>query len=189
MAMEGKVRKVQISGRDLFLCDGLIDPGMATQLGIAVKGLHYQRKEKSRPDVPALASAADIEPAIVGADPFFQRLKAIAEKMFPGEVLGDLRAYVNSSVYGDSYYAHRDCPETSQNVTVLYYANLIWQTDWGGETIFYNDDEDAALAVSPRPGRVVVARGAILHRANVPTRSCYEERLTVAYKLTSSGSK
>ena len=187
--MEGKVRKVQISGRDLFLCDGLIDPAQATQLGIAVKGLHYKRSEKSRPDVPALASAADIEPAIVIADPFFQRLKAIAEKMFPGEALTDLRAYVNSSVYGDSYSAHRDCPESSNNVTVLYYANLIWQTDWGGETIFYNDDEDAVLAVSPRPGRVVVGRGAILHRANVPTRSCYEERLTVAYKLTSDGPK
>ena len=68
-----------------------------------------------------------------------------------------------------------------------YCANLIWQADWGGETIFYNDDEDAVLAVSPKPGRLVVARGAILHRANVPTRSCYEERLTMAYKLTSSG--
>lgn len=186
-ATDGRVRRVQISGRDLFLCDNLVDPAIVTQLGIAVKGLHYIRKEKSRPDVPALAAAADIEPAIVAADPFFQRLKAIAEKMFPGEVLGHLRAYVNSSVYGDSYFSHRDCPETSSNVTVLYYANLIWQTDWGGETIFYNDDEDAVLVVSPKAGRLVVARGAILHRANVPTRSCYEERLTVAYKLTSSG--
>lgn len=187
--MEGQVRKVQISGRDLFLCDGMIDAGMQTQLGIAVKGLHYIRKEKSRPDVPALAAAADIDPAVVTGDPFFQRLKAVAGQMFPGETLSDLRAYVNSAVYGDSYFAHRDCPETSLNVTVLYYANLIWQTDWGGETIFYDDNEDAALAVSPKPGRLVVARGAILHRANVPTRSCYEERLTVAYKLTSSGPK
>lgn len=187
--MEGKVRKVQISGRDLFLCDGLIDAGMTTQLGIAVKGLHYKRSEKSRPDVPALSSAADIDPAVVKGDPFFQRLKAVAGQMFPHETLSDLRAYVNSSVYGDSYFGHRDCPETSPNITVLYYANLIWQTDWGGETIFYNDDEDAVLAVSPRPGRLVVGRGAILHRANVPTRSCYEERLTVAYKLTSSGPK
>jgi SM-20-related protein len=183
--MDGKVRKVTISGRDLFVCDGLIDTAMATQLGIAVKGLHYKRSEKSRADVPALSSAADLDPGVVAADPFFQRLKAVAQKMFPGEALSDLRAYVNSSVYGDSYFAHRDCPEDSHNVTVLYYANLIWQTDWGGETIFYNDDEDAVLAVSPKPGRLVVGRGAILHRATVPTRSCYEERLTVAYKLMS----
>jgi hypothetical protein len=42
--------------------------------------------------------------------------------------------------------------------------------------------------VSPRPGRVVVARGAILHRGTVPTRACYEERLTLAYKLNSGES-
>ena len=62
-----------------------------------------------------------------------------------------------------------------------------WQADWGGETIYYNDDEDAELAISPRPGRLVIARGALLHRGNVPTRACYEERYTLAYKLNSSG--
>ena len=34
---------------------------------------------------------------------------------------------------------------------------------------------------------VVVARGAVLHRGTVPTRSCYEERYTLAYKLNSLG--
>ena len=71
---------------------------------------------------------------------------------------------------------------------MLYYANLIWQPDWGGETLFYNDDNDAVLAVSPRPGRLVVSRAAILHRGTVPTRSCYEERFTIAYNLGSGGS-
>ena len=61
----------------------------------------------------------------------------------------------------------------------------IWQPDWGGETIFYKDDNDAVLAVSPRPGRLVVSRGAILHRGTVPTQDCCEARLTIAYKLSS----
>ena len=39
--MDGKVRKVTISGRDLFVCDGLIDTGMATQLGIAVPNFWF----------------------------------------------------------------------------------------------------------------------------------------------------
>lgn len=180
------VRKFQISGRELFLCDNLVDQGMVTQVGLAVKQMHFQRKEKSRPDVPALAAAADFDPAVVASDPFFRHLKAIAQQVFPGETLGDVRAYANSAVYGDSYYTHRDCPEDSRNVTVLYYVNLLWQTDWGGETIFYNDEQDAVLAVSPKAGRVVVGRGAILHRANVPARSCHEERFTIAYKLVSS---
>jgi len=33
----------------------------------------------------------------------------------------------------------------------------------------------------------VIARGAILHRGNVPTRVCYEERYTLAYKFNPLG--
>jgi hypothetical protein len=150
--------------------------------------LPFVRKEKSRPDVPGVVASSDINAALLTKDPLFLQLRAVAEKMFPGEALHDLRAYVNNAVYGDSYFAHRDSPEDSKDVTVLYYANLIWQLDWGGETIFYNDDNDAVLAVSPRPGRLVVSRAAILHRATVPTRVCYEERLTIAYKLASGAS-
>ena len=183
-----KVGRLVISGRELFICDDFIDPAMVIAIGSDLKTMHFVRKEKSRIGVPGLASSANIDTALLPKDPFFLRLRAIAEKMFPGEVLHDIRAYVNSAVYGDSYYVHRDSPEGSNDVTVLYYANLIWQPDWGGETIFYNDDNDAALAVSPRPGRLVASRAAILHRGTVPTRSCYEERFTIAYKLGSGGS-
>ena len=180
-----KVSRLTISGRELFICDDFIDPAMVTAIGSDLKTMNFVRKEKSRLGVPGLASSADIDAALLPRDPFFLRLRAIAEQMFPGEVLHDQRAYVNSAVYGDSYYIHRDSPEHSNNVTVLYYANLIWLPDWGGETIFYKDDNDAVLAVSPRPGRLVVSRGAILHRGTVPTQDCYEARLTIAYKLDS----
>src|SRR5450432_1632332 len=185
---ESRVGRVVISGRELFICDNLVDPALVAGIGNGLKTMYFMRKEKSRPDVPGQAASADINPALLTEDPFFLRLRAIAEKMFPGEVLRDIRAYINSAVYGDSYYVHRDSPEGSNDVTVLYYANLIWQPDWGGETLFYNDDNDAVLAVSPRPGRLVVSRAAILHRGTVPTRSCYEERFTIAYKLGSGGS-
>jgi len=172
-----------ISGRDLFICDNFIDPAMVTAIGTDLKTMPFMRKEKSRAGVPGLASSANIDTALLPKDPFFLRLRAIAEKVFPGEVLRDIRAYVNSAVNSDSYYIHRDCPENRNDVTVLYYANLNWQPDWGGETIFYKDDDDAVLAVSPRPGRLVVSRGAILHRGTVPTQDCHEARLTIAYKL------
>ena len=184
-ATEPRVGRLMISGRELFICDNFIAPTMVADIGRDLKTMPFVRQEKSRIDVAGLASSADIDAALLPSDPFFLRLRAVAEKMFPGEVLHDQRAYVNSAVYGDSYYIHRDCPEGSKNVTVLYYANLIWQPDWGGETIFYKDDNDAVLAVSPRPGRLVISRGAILHRATVPTQDCYEPRLTIAYKLNS----
>ena len=182
---EPKARRLLISGRELFICDGFIEPALVTKIGNIVKSLHYQRKEKSRPDVPAAAASADIADSVLTVDPFFLRLRQVAEQMFPGEVLRDQRAYVNSSVYGDIYYAHRDCSAHRNHVTVLYYVNLEWQTDWGGETIFYDDDNEAQLVVAPKAGRMVISRGAILHRGTVPTRACHEERFTIAYKLLS----
>jgi len=182
---EPKARRVLISGRELFICDGFVDRAFVGKIGDIVKTLRYQRKEKSRPDVPPAAASADIAEAALGVDPFFLRLRQVAEQMFPGEVLRDQRAYVNSSVYGDSYYTHRDCSAHRNHVTVLYYVNLDWQIDWGGETIFYDDDYEAQLVVTPKAGRMIISRGAILHRGTVPTRACHEERYTVAYKLLS----
>ncbi len=185
MAAEPRVGRVAVSGRDLFICDNLVDPAMVAGIGAAVQGQHYIRKEKSRPGVPGLPSVSDIDPALLTKDAFFLRLRAIAEKMFSGEALQDLRAYANCAAYGDDYHAQRDSPEDSKNVTILYYANPTWERDWGGETIFYNDDNDAAMAVSPRPGRVVACRGAILRRVTGPTRSCYQECFTIVYQFSS----
>jgi SM-20-related protein len=182
---EPQARRLLISGRELFICDGFIEPAFVTKIGNIVKSLHYQRKEKSRPDVPAAAASADIADSVLSVDPFFLRLRQVAEQMFPGEVLRDQRAYVNSSIYGDTYYAHRDCSAHRNHVTVLYYVNLEWQTDWGGETIFYDDEQEPQLVVAPKAGRMVISRGAILHRGTVPTRACHEERFTIAYKLLS----
>ena len=182
---QSKVRRLLISGRELFLCDGLIAPAFVTKINGVVKSLHYQRKEKSRADVAAGAASADVAASALGVDPFFLRLREVAEELFPGEVLRDQRAYVNSSVYGDFYHVHRDCSAHRRHVTVLYYVNLDWQTDLGGETIFYDDDHEPQLVVTPKAGRMVISRGAILHRGGVPTRACFTERYTIAYKLLS----
>ncbi len=184
---ETNIRSAQISGRELFVCDGLIAPDTVARIGAAVKQLHYVRREKSRPGVPGLAAVSDIAPNMIAGDIFLQTLRRIAEQVFPAERFTDQRAYVNSSVFGDGYYAHRDCGPDEKHVTALYYANTEWQADWGGETIYFNDAEDAELVVSPKPGRVVVARGAILHRGGVPARICHEERYTLAYKLNYAG--
>jgi hypothetical protein len=182
---EPKIRKSVISGRELFVCDGMVEPLTLHQLNTFVRTLHYVRSEKSRHGVPGLVAVCDIAPETIATDTFLRGLRKTVERLFPNEQFTDQRAYVNCSVYGDAYYMHRDCAASERHVTALYYANLEWQPDWGGETIYYNDEEDAEFAITPRPGRLVIARGAVLHRGNVPTRSCYEERYTLAYKLNS----
>jgi len=184
---EPKIRKSMISGRELFVCDGMVKPVMQQQISTLVRTMHFVRTEKSRLGVPGLVAVCNIAPETLATDTFLRGLRQTVERLFPDEQFTDQRAYVNCSVYGDAYYIHRDCAAYERHVTALYYVNLEWQPDWGGETIYYNDEEDVEFAIAPRPGRLVIARGAVLHRGNVPTRSCYEERYTLAYKLNSVG--
>jgi hypothetical protein len=182
-AQSPSVNKILISGRELFICDNFIAPDTAVQIGHLLKTLAYKRTERSRPETQVSGAAAEISADLLANTPFFSELRRLGEDMFPKEQFKDERVYVNSSSYGDVYFTHRDCDPGLRNITVLYYGNLQWHDDWGGETIFYNDQHDAELAISPRPGRLVISRGAILHRGGVPSRVCFEERLTVAYKL------
>jgi SM-20-related protein len=184
---ETKIRKAVISGREILVCDGLIDPITVEQIGAMVRTIRYVRNGESQHGVPGLAAVSDIPAEKITVDPFLRSVRHIVEQTFPGERFCDQRAYVNCSVHGDACHARRDCAPHEPHVTALYYANLEWQPDWGGETIYYNDAEDAELAVMPRPGRLVIARGAVLHRDNVPTRACYAEHYTLAYKLNSLG--
>ena len=79
-----KVGRLVVSGRELFICDNFIDPAMVTAIGADLKTMPFMRKEKSRADVPGLASSANISSALLPRkDPFFLRLRAVAEKMFP----------------------------------------------------------------------------------------------------------
>ena len=179
---EKKVQRMLVSGREVFVCDNFIDPAMVMAVGEYVKTLPYVRSEASLAGMAPTASSAEVPGTPLMAD-FIGRLGRIAEEMFAGERFKPQRAYINHSIYGDAYYMHRDLSA----VTVLYYANLFWETDWGGETVYFDDNNDAQIVVSPRPGRMVVARGPILHRGNVPARDCKEARLTIACKLRLRG--
>ena len=177
------VNRLRIGGRELFICDNFIEAETALRLDQLLANLHYKRNERSRDDTPVSGLAAAISDSLLESESFFGDMWRFGEDMFSGERFGRERAYVNNCQYGDVYFPHRDCPPELKNVTVLYYANLRWHSDWGGETIFYDDFYDAQVAVTPRPGRIIASRGAILHKGGVPARICYEQRLTIAYKM------
>lgn len=182
--LEPKVGRALISGRELFICDNFVSRPAAEDMAKFIDTLTYRRVEQSRDDTPISGASAEIPDDVVFLPGgFFEHIKEITSDLFPGEPLRKLRAYVNSTVFGDMYYTHRDCDENLRDITILYYANLEWDPEWGGETIYYTDDYDAQAVVSPRPGRLVISRGAILHKGGVPARVCFKERRTIAYKL------
>ena len=181
--MTRQIIRKTIAGRDIYICDNFVEEAMAARIGQMLPHLNYLRKEASRPGMPVSGAVADLSPEMLASEPFFGEMHRLGADMFAGEKFELERAYVNSAVYGDVYFPHRDCLAYDNDVTVLYYGNLVWESDWGGETVFFNENLDAELAVSPRPNRAIAMRGAIPHRGGVPSRVYHLERFTIAYKL------
>jgi Tfp pilus assembly protein PilF len=177
------VQRRLVGSREAYLCDNFADDATINRVAELLKGLQYRRVERSRPGTDPSGGSAEVPEHIANSEPLFARMKGFVEQVFGVESMIPQRLYVNSTVYGDMYYPHRDFGQDQPHITALFYANPKWNADWGGETMLYSDDGDAQLAVTPRPGRILAFRGAILHRGGVPTRICFEERLTIAYKL------
>jgi len=49
-------------------------------------------------------------------------------------------------------------------IGVLYYSNITWDPQWGGETLFYEDNKKDILLASPYvPNRLIVFDGSVPH--------------------------
>jgi len=53
-----KIRKSVISGRELVVCDNMIERAMMERVGNLVRTMHYVRTEKSRAGVPGYVASA-----------------------------------------------------------------------------------------------------------------------------------
>ncbi|MBS1830243.1 MAG: hypothetical protein JST93_33385 [Acidobacteria bacterium] len=93
-----------------------------------------------------------------------------------------IRVYANGHTYGLGGEAHRDDPRDG-TFTLLYYPNPEWKDGWDGETVYYDEAGEVALAVRLRPNRAVFFDSRILHVGRAPSRQCTALRVTVAYKL------
>jgi hypothetical protein len=87
--------------------------------------------------------------------------------------------------FGDLAHAHRDAslPAAEHNVTALLYVNEPWESAFAGETVFFDDDEEARLAVLPKAGRLLLFTAAILHVGRPPSRLVWGQRFTTAIKF------
>ena len=104
----------------------------------------------------------------------------VRDKIFAGHKL--VRCYANGMAYGMDGTVHSDALSAG-NYTAVYYPHERWSPNWGGETIFYNQQETRIVAcIFPRPNSVAVFDGRIPHRANGVTRSYTGTRITMMFK-------
>lgn len=70
-------------------------------------------------------------------------------------------------------------------LTLVYYANLYWDKDWGGETLFANDTLSEVIYTSMiTPGRIVLFDSRIPHKPSIPTPRANAFRLTFVINFT-----
>jgi hypothetical protein len=87
---------------------------------------------------------------------------------------------VNFSPPSERNFIHCD----AAGVTVLYYASISWKLEWGGHTLFMDDQLDEALYTCIyRPGRFVVFDGTIPHMIMTPTVMATQYRYSLALQF------
>lgn len=101
---------------------------------------------------------------------------------FAGRPLRVIRQYANGHTYGLGGRPHLDDRKPG-TFTLLYYPNPEWKDGWDGETVYYDEHGEIALAIRPRPNRAVFFDSRIPHAGRAPSRLCPALRVTVAYKL------
>lgn len=95
--------------------------------------------------------------------------------------LREVKAY--KTVYGDLPTTHRDS-EAGATITTIAFLHQRWELDWAGELIVCNTSSDPRIAIGPVPGRIVIFRGDLPHRAGAPSRLAYCSRNTLVFRYS-----
>jgi Rps23 Pro-64 3,4-dihydroxylase Tpa1-like proline 4-hydroxylase len=92
--------------------------------------------------------------------------------------------YVNCGIHADQHGIHADDWHAGHGKTLLYYGNKQWDKNWGGSTLFYNDDcQDIIYNCSFIPGRIVIFDSDIPHSATPQHFIADPFRFTLALKF------
>ena len=171
----------------VHVIDGIFTAAEAAALAASITRLPFARNQRSSFDAPDAAFwAARLTPTSAAQTGYYDRLVGAIRSVRPeSKKLRLYTSYINANSFGDMLYPHRDA-ERPGDLTALVFANAEWKLEWGGELLFYDDGGDAIACVSPRPGRVAVFSGQLLHTGTPPTRACYAARLTFVFKFTGS---
>lgn len=93
--------------------------------------------------------------------------------------LTEVKAY--ATPYGDLPTYHQDS-ELGPTLTAVLYCHQEWRADWGGELIIANSKGEPRIAIAPKPGRIVIFRGDLPHKAGSPSRLACVPRNALVFR-------
>ena len=111
---------------------------------------------------------------------------------------GYKRIYCNAHTHGVEPHIHKD----DGDFTMIYYPYLNWETEWGGGTAIFEEEENDESSplyaeefknlqidkhVNYKGNRLIVFDEHLPHQAQPVSRQCYELRTCVVFKCNISG--
>jgi len=182
MSQFNPTKSLQVDGRPIFVFDDLINKSVIGEITKALSDAAFTHTEIARPDVVDHRHWAYNMP--------LEKSKHLPLVIVANQVIDSLfkekykiyRSYCNVATHGDMLYPHTDCMPNAKEMTALWFVQDEWNYEWGGETIFYNKENDAEVVVTPKPGRLAIFDGAINHAGNAPHKVCTKPRYTFALK-------
>lgn len=185
MAPSVSIRRGTVDELPVVVVDGLMPGEQAAQLFGWLSTQPFTRNEVARPDRQAFRHwAYNIALAECERLPLYQATLNAIQAYFPERARQRCyRAYCNLSTYGDMLFTHTDSQPDVEELTGLWYIAPRWDLEWGGETLLFDARGDAQFVVTPRPGRLVLFDGRIVHAGRPPSRVCVIPRLTFALKF------
>lgn len=115
---------------------------------------------------------------------FFQQERSNVLRKHIPDNFEIFNSYVNLGIRGDQHEAHSDYYWKDGGKTLLLYVNKEWNRNWGGETVFFDDQGVEIEYVTPFvPGRIIVFDSDIPHMAKEQSSLGPSYRFTLAIKF------
>jgi SM-20-related protein len=185
--MSAPSRISSVDGRDVFVFDGLVSVEECARYSRAITQASFTRTEAARADLADTRHwVCEMPLENLPRTSLWQATETAVAAVRPGVSFKPYRVYTNFSSFGDLLLTHVDAAPEAVELTALWFLCESWDTEWGGETLFYDAAGDAQLAVSPKPARLLLFDGAIRHAGKPPNRNCPVGRYTFAIKLRSA---
>lgn len=163
-------------GKSVLVFDDVFPQDAVEAFGIMMMGLKYQRRPSFDNELSVGIENSYYRQLPLLPETIDKILKKYYSKMSTKQSPQKLSHLYGASMrYGDHTIMHQDidCPDC---VTFLYYGNVYWDSAWGGETIFFDNHENAMFAVNPKPGRLVFFNAQLYHRTGIPMRDSGSSR-------------
>jgi SM-20-related protein len=178
------VRSTQVEGRDIFVFDGLLPQEESARYFQTLGRAAFTRTETARADSQEFRHwVCEMPLENLPKLSLWPPTQAAVATCRRGGNFQPYRVYTNFASFGDLLLTHVDALPEARELTALWFLSERWDTEWGGETLFYDSAGDAQVAVSPKPGRLLLFDGALRHAGKPPNRNCYVSRFTFAIKL------